>query len=328
VAAYDTFSLLARFGRDVAGAVVVSEEDPEERIGGVEPYTEETLTQEIAELPERPLAIHDDSELSLPGLQNKLLLVELEDGTWARPTHGRPSTHILKVENADYPGMVEMEAACLRLAAAVELTSISATTQTFGGKPCLIVSRFDRVDRDGLVSRHHQEDSCQALGRSSEADRGAGKYERAGGPSLREIAELLDRYSADGPREQAGLVGVVTFNLLIGNADAHGKNLAFLHTEPGVISLAPLYDTVPTALWSNLRTNMAMSVNFKVSPDKITPADIPLEAQRWPFDATRALEVAEETIAKVLSALDVEEIPDQLAELVRTRASMLRSPGN
>ncbi len=322
----DTYALLARFGRDVAGAVVISESDPEERIGEVEPYTDESLSHEVSELPDRPLALYDDSELSLPGLQDKLLLIALDNGEWGRPIHGRPSTHILKVEDAEYPRMVEMEAACLRLARACDLTTVEVQTRVSAGKPCLIVSRFDRRTRDGTLTRQHQEDACQALGLSSERAHGRGKYESAGGPDLRQIAELLDRYSADATTELAHLVAAITFTLLIGNADAHGKNVALLHAEPGVISLAPLYDTVPTALWPKLRPHFAMTVNFKESPDVIRIDDIVAEARRWPFDARRTNDVAEETVEKVLSALDAEPVPEELAELVRTRATVLRSP--
>lgn len=162
----------------------MAEQFPGPRPEGVEADSEESLATEVANLPERPLAIHDDSELSLAGLADKLLLVEMAPGLWGRPLHGRPSTHILKVEDRRYTGMAEMEAACLRLARAVGLTSVDATTRAVGGVPCLIVSRFDRRVLGDNVVRLHQEDSCQALGRDPEADRGRGKYEASGGPRL------------------------------------------------------------------------------------------------------------------------------------------------
>ena len=98
VATSDLFSLLARYGRDVAGAVVVSADDPAKRAGDAILYDGESLADEVAGLDERPLALYDDSELSLPGLQNKLLLIKTDVG-WARPVGGRPSTHILKAED-------------------------------------------------------------------------------------------------------------------------------------------------------------------------------------------------------------------------------------
>lgn len=103
-------------------------------------------------LEDRPLAIYDDSELSLAGLQHKLLLVATEDG-WGRPVGGRPSTHILKLEDRRYPGMVTLEAACLRLARAIDLTTVDVSVERFSELDCLIVSRFDRaVDGDDPYS--------------------------------------------------------------------------------------------------------------------------------------------------------------------------------
>jgi serine/threonine-protein kinase HipA len=191
VASMDTYHLLARFGRDVAGALVIGE-PLEKSQGSVEPYTAETLAAEIAELPDRPLGLHDDSELSVAGIQNKLLLVRLEDGTWGRPVHGHPSTHILKLDDARHPGLVDAEASCLRIAHAIGLTTIDPELVTIGGQRCIIVKRFDRATVDGVVKRIHQEDVCQALARDPDAARGRGKYEKYGGPSLMEVAELLE----------------------------------------------------------------------------------------------------------------------------------------
>lgn len=102
----DVFALLDRFGQDVAGAVVVGEAVatlPEARM---EPYSEADLVAEAEGLLDRPLAIYDDSELSLPGLQDKMLLVRTDDGGWARPVHGYPSSHILKIDDRRHPGLV------------------------------------------------------------------------------------------------------------------------------------------------------------------------------------------------------------------------------
>lgn len=75
--------MLARFGRDVAGAAVVSEHEPAPRKGYVEAYDHPGLAAEVAGIGEHPLALHDDSELSLAGLQDKLLLVGTGTG-WGR----------------------------------------------------------------------------------------------------------------------------------------------------------------------------------------------------------------------------------------------------
>jgi serine/threonine-protein kinase HipA len=327
VATYDTFGLLDRYGRDVAGAVVISRDEPEAHPGDVEPYSAESLEAEVVGLPGRPLGLYDDSELSIAGLQDKLLLIELDDGRWGRPIHGRPSTHILKVEDRRFPGMAEHEAACLRLAAVAGLTTVDVTVESFGGIPCIIVSRYDRQIISDGVERIHQEDSCQALGRDPDANGGRGKYERSGGPSLLDVARLLDEFARDPVEQLERLVRVVAFTTIVGNADAHGKNVSLLHESADSVSLAPLYDTVPTALWPKLRPEAAMAVNGRWKLDAVTVDDLVAEAGHWPLApeaARRAALVTGETLA---SAAGDPAIPERLAEHVTARCDSFSRMG-
>ncbi|HEY2717196.1 MAG TPA: HipA domain-containing protein [Solirubrobacterales bacterium] len=306
LAANDVFGLLGRYGRDVAGALVIGTEAPEPRGGEVEPYEGEGLAEAVEDLEEHPLGAHEDSELALAGLQDKLLLVRLPDGGWGRPLRGRPSTHILKREDTRFPGLIEAEAECLAIARAVSLTTVEAETVELGGYSCLIVSRFDRVvAADGEVRRIHQEDLCQALGIDPSGARGRAKYEQgAAGPSLRQAAELLDGYGADPLAELDRLVAVTAYTVAIGNADAHGKNLALLHPDPGTISLAPLYDTVPTVLWPRLRSDAAMAIGGQVALGDVGLEDIVREGVRWSHPADRARRVATETLEGIATALE------------------------
>ena len=183
VVASDAFGLLARYGRDIAGAVSLHAPSSETvRSPSVLALDEEDLEEEVAGLPERALGVHDDSELSLAGLQDKLLLVDLGNGTWARPIAGYPSTHILKIDDRRFPGLIAAEADGMALARSVGLTNVETTLTTYADIPCLIVERFDRkIDVDGGIERIHQEDTCQALGVSP-----LRKYEvrhGGGGPS-------------------------------------------------------------------------------------------------------------------------------------------------
>jgi len=329
LAANDVFGLLGRYGRDVAGALVIGTEDPELREGGVEPYEGNGLSEAVEDLEEHPLGAHEDSELSLAGLQDKLLLVRLPDGGWGRPLGGRPSTHILKREDTRFPGLIKAEAECLAIARAVSLTTIETETVELGGHSCLIVSRFDRVvDADGEVHRIHQEDLCQALALDPSGARGRAKYQQGrAGPSLKQAAELLDAYSADPLAELDRLVAVVAYTVAIGNADAHGKNLALLHPDPETISLAPLYDTVPTALWSQLRDEAAMAIGGQVVLADVGIEDIVREAIRWSHPADRARRVATETLEGMAAAIEGGVVPtdSQVGELAaaRTRALLV-----
>lgn len=326
---YDTFGILARFGRDVAGAAVIAADAPTERPGGVVAYTAGSLNDEVAGLNDRPLALYDDSELSLAGLQNKLLLVAV-DGGWARPVGGRPSTHILKAEDRRYPGLAAYEAACLRLARAVRLTSVDAWVESHAGIACLITSRFDRVapDGDGTVVRVHQEDACQALGIDAEANGRRAKYEAFGGPSYAQVAKVLERYAADPVAELEQLARSMAYTVGIGNADAHGKNLALVHDTPATARLAPLYDTVPTLCWERLPAAAAMSVNGRRElrlgrPGVITGADLVAEARRWLLDEARASTAITDLLVDLTDAAGQLDLPGEVADLVVDRCSSL-----
>ncbi len=324
VAANDLYSLLARFGRDVAGALVIGVEEPASRTPAVIEYTPGTLEEEVLGLQDRPLAIHDDSELSIAGLQDKLLLVAMRDGGWGRPAHGYPSTHILKADDPLRPGLVQAESECLLLASKVGLTTVDARVETIGDRLCLIVSRFDReLLEDGGVRRVHQEDLCQALARDPAGGMGRGKYERAGGPSLREAAGLLDRYAASPAEQLDRLLAAATFTVLIGNADAHGKNLALLHPTGEHVELAPLYDTVPTVLWPELRGEGAMTVNGTRELAAVTAKDLVAEAMSWPHEESRARRVVVGTVDAVRAATDALDGESPVAVQVRGRSEQM-----
>lgn len=275
----DVFALLEAFGRDVAGAVSVGDHYLRDA-AAVVPYIEAALDAEVARLAANPLGLHDDSELSIAGFQDKLLLVALPGGGWGRPAHGHPSTHILKVDDRFHPGLVLAEHDCLRIAQSAGLSAADSSVERVAGLDCLIVRRFDRASDVGF-QRLHMEDSCQALGIDLEASQGRGKYEPSAGLSLRSVATQLDAWALDPEEELCRLLDHIVFTVAIGNADDHGKNISLMHVRPGVIQLAPLYDTVPTMMWSNLRTRAALSIGGAVDLPVVTVTDITAEARTW-----------------------------------------------
>jgi serine/threonine-protein kinase HipA len=280
--------MLRRFGRDVAGAVVLSEQDPPPRNGAVVPYTPDGLVEAVADLGAHPLGLQEDSELSIAGLQDKMLLVRISPGEWGRPAHGFPSTHILKVDDRVRQGLVRAEHACLTLARLAGLSAADSELTRIGSAECIVVTRFDRHAVNDGVARIHQEDACQALGVDPEDNQRQAKYEQYGGPGLRQIARLLDAYATDPERALLDLLEQALFTVAIGNADAHGKNIALLHETPGHVRLAPLYDTVPTAHWPRLRTRAAMSVNGVQELADVTLDDLADEAASWPMHRAAA----------------------------------------
>lgn len=299
----DTYGLLARYGRDVAGAMIITrhDEEPDTTQWGFDSYDKQGLSDAIDNLASDNPIVPDDSELSIAGLQSKMLLVR-QSGAWARPTGGRPSTHILKIDDPRYPGLIEAEHAALQLAQDIGLTNTNPILETINGQDCIIVERFDRTDTRGTVTRIHQEDACQALGISHEANRGRGKYESSDGPSYCQIAELLSENAEDPDIQVSRLARYMTYTRIIGNADAHGKNIAFLHDQTGNTQLTPLYDTVPTILWPKLRTQPAMSIGNASDLNCVTRSDLIAEAERWTTSTGAKAVAIEETLEAIRAA--------------------------
>ncbi|MEE9414962.1 MAG: HipA domain-containing protein [Acidimicrobiales bacterium] len=324
VAVNDVYALLAAFGRDVAGAVVISTEEPGIRQPHTVRYDAAALEQELANLDANPLGLHDDSELSIAGLADKLLLVRLDDGSWARPVHGHPSTHICKLDDLRRPGLVAAEADCMKLAYALGLTTVEVTVEMIGDRLCLFVSRFDRcTTAAGQVGRIHQEDSCQALGIDPSGQRGRAKYQASGGPSLANLADIVDRYASEPTEQLELLIRIAAFNALIGNADAHGKNLSFLHPSPGQLTLAPLYDTVPTMLWPKLRTAAAMQIDHNDDLAAISMANLVAEAKSWRMNGDRAHRAVTTLAEELLQASTKFEMFEDLASKIQQRCRTL-----
>jgi serine/threonine-protein kinase HipA len=65
----------------------------------------------------------------------------------------------------------------------------------------------------------------------------------------------------------------VIFNALIGNHDAHAKNFSLLYSGKAPV-LAPLYDTLSTAVYPTLTPKMAMKIGSK---DKFSE----VQARHW-----------------------------------------------
>lgn len=338
----DVHGLLSEIGKDCAGAVVVvpaGHPPPDTTAGAAEPITDEELARAIRQLPERPLGDDDRVRVSLAGQQSKLLLVRAADDSWARPVDGHPSTHILKPGDDRYPGMVANEAFCLRIAQQVGLTDIDVDVLDIDGQPVLAVSRYDRTrEADGSVLRLHQEDFCQALAVDT-GPRGSGKYEDAGGPALADLAGVLETHNGN-PEQTARLAEITMFNVAVGNADAHGKNLSVLHPPVGPLRLAPLYDVIATVLYPSVHTGVgprpvssdaAMRVNSIRNIHQVTAHDVLAEADRWhrgPALDGRIRSLLERLPEAVQVAAEATPgVSGALVELVSARVAALFSDG-
>jgi serine/threonine-protein kinase HipA len=329
----DTYWLIRALGRDCAGAIVIQPEaDPPPSTVDTtiaEPLSEEELAESIARLRTAPLGVDTRVRLSLAGAQEKLVLTRLPDGTWGRPVDGAPSTHILKPEILAYPGTVENEAFCMRLAKHLGLPVADVDTIRVGERRVIVVTRFDRlVHPDGTVERVHQEDLCQALHIPP-----VKKYEEDGGPSLKTIAEVLANVSESDALE--GLLRATTLNVAIGNGDAHGKNFSLLHERSGALRLTPLYDLLSTLMYDLDR--LAMFIDNVQRIDRVTAERIVNEAAGWDMARERAEEIVSDLLARIPEAAEAalaetEDAPPEVHQSVAAQLEVLsgarRAPGS
>jgi serine/threonine-protein kinase HipA len=333
----DLFGLLRHYGRDCAGAVTIVDpgEDKAERHSNVRWLTTDELHRAIRDLPRAPFGIGISSKvrISLGGIQGKLAVVA-DDERIGLPEGLEPSTHILKPApilldgRERYPGIATAEAMSLNFCARLGLTVPRVRVLSLETGPALLIERYDRVrSTDGSVSRLHQEDLGQALGIIS-----VNKYqEYKDTPSLRQLVEVLRQYGAATQRTLVELVGRIAAHALITNCDAHAKNWSVLLTGTEV-ALAPVYDVVPSTLWPDVDTTLALRVGDCGLLEDLRAADVVDEAATWGFGsrATRgALDrVSSTTAAAVDQALqdtvDVGGAPDVaacVADIIRAQAA-------
>ena len=262
VSPQNDYALLNGIGGECAGAVTLLE--PGQQPTGLtsEQYVrwldDGELITILDELPRRPmLAGKDGLRLSLAGAQDKLPVV-FANGLIGLPMQDTPSSHILKPTITAVEGSVFNEGFCMTLAMRLKLSVASTSIRRVADRVYLLVERYDRLRQpDGSLQRLHQEDFCQALGVAPEY-----KYQNEGGPDLTQCFDLIRKATRPSAPQVLRLLDYVIFNALIGNHDAHAKNFSLIYTRRGTV-LAPLYDTLSTAVYANLTDKMAMKIGSK-----------------------------------------------------------------
>jgi serine/threonine-protein kinase HipA len=328
VSRQNDYALLDALGGDVAGALTILPQGqalPDISTEKPVAMTDAELERLLLKLPRRPFLVGDEGiRMSLAGAQPKIPVV-LVDNEPALPPMGQPTTHIIKPANDRLEYMVENEAFSMRLAAACGLKTASVETRRAGATAYLLVERFDRAAADGHIRRVHQEDFCQALGIAPE-----NKYAKEGGPNFADCFGLV-RAACTAPAVNVlHLLDAAIFNVIIGNADAHGKNFSLLYS-PHETVLTPLYDLIVTAFYPEVAVRFAMPIGRQNQFEKIDSKawakfaeDMGLGA---PFVRNRVTKLAKFVLDKAptVAAKLVEEKCDQkaldkIAALVLARA--------
>ncbi len=299
----DVYTFLAVIGRDCAGAISVlpTGETPDISQWSYQALSEEELAKRLTELPAASgyADLVGSARLSLAGAQDKLPVYD--DGThFHLPLNGAPSNCILKPDIAKFENSALNEHLCMELARACGLKVANTRLLMLSSHPCLAVERYDRLPGSPFPTRLHQEDFCQMQGLHH-----ASKYEGGGkeGSKLATCLQALRQASTLALADQRELLRWYLFNLLIGNMDAHTKNISLLHKD-GEWRLAPFYDLLSTTFYRGLKRTPAMSpLGMSLRLDDITRRIWRSCAARFGVKEAQADELLDTLRERMLAAL-------------------------
>ena len=272
------FGLLHALGKESAGALMLL--PPGLRPEAIDSHSDlreishTELSERIRAMPNIPFSVWDGKvRMSIAGDQSKLAVHKTHDGRLWLPSGQNASTHILKPQTS---GLNECQVAneyfCMRLAAMSGIESAEVDILRVP-EPILVVKRFDRQVVDGDIRRLHMIDACQALNKSPEQ-----KYERNFG-SGEHVQHIRDGVSVSNLFSITGLainkadmslrqLRWLIFQHLIGNSDAHGKNMSFYVSRDG-LKMAPAYDQLSVLIYPTINHEFAMAIGDEFMEEAI-----------------------------------------------------------
>ena len=299
----NVFGLVAAIGAETSGALTF--QIGSQSVAAIptlfRAVSSDELTERISRRREVSIALWDGTpRLSVAGVQDKLPVLLMPDGQMGFGEGELASTHILKFGSKPEMHLVINEYLCMELARRMKLPVAEVRLARFG-EPALVVKRFDRQWAETcLVNRLHLIDGCQMLDLPP-----IYKYERPFGKGghaavIRSGATLPALFSACGRcRVPAAalrdLLNWALFQLLIGNSDAHAKNLSYF-VGPGGITIAPAYDLLCLDIYgAGYDRDLVMAVGDTFNPDEIRAYQL--------AEMCEACKLPQRQVARTLTAL-------------------------
>ena len=320
VAEDDYLSILHGLGRECLGALCITA-DGEKNVASYTPITAKEIQALAAEGASKSAELVTKSHLSLTGASGKVgLYYDAGSNAWYLPHGTAPSTHIVKQSHIRLDAIVTNEQLSLRTAAKCGIdTANSFIINTAHGEESEVLFATERFDRQfssgskqigGLRCplRLHQEDFAQAMGIPT-----AEKYEKQPSGYLSRCFDLLRRCSANPIADQLKLWDILVFNYLIGNTDAHIKNLSLLYSpNQKTVRLAPAYDIVSTAVYPESTREMAVYIGDALSLEAVTRDSFRLAAKEAGLGERMAMQRFDAMCEKFSPALhaSAEELAD------------------
>jgi len=271
------FALIKELGFESSGALSFTSDDLRDKALFREIKTSE-LIERIDTIEQKSIAIWDKKpRLSLAGVQDKLAVI-IQNDKIGLANGTLSSTHILKFQTLRYNHIVLNEFYCMSLARQCGIDTANCHIERFQEHLVLNVERFDRVIRKEHIERLHIIDACQLLDVSP-----LYKYERAFGKG-RDVADIRNGVSFDKLFKatqdlkvpavaKLKILDWALFNLIIGNSDAHGKNISFFIDNRG-IEVAPFYDILSTIVYTDIEHDLAMAFGDEFDIDDVLGYDL------------------------------------------------------
>lgn len=266
---------------------------------------DDTFQQNLARL------YQNDATPRLSGVQIKAPMTLLPDGDLISATT-TPFTHILKpAGTAGFEALpiVEWTGLALARAAGFEGPEVALVEMPDGLPPALLVERFDIRRTDNDRRRIAMEDFCSVLDVPAER-----KYSG----TIEQMARAMRPLSTDIGADLEILFRRALFAWLIADGDMHLKNLALLkfagpgEDHFGSVRFAPVYDTVTTQVFPNLKNDrMALKLNGK--DDRLGPADFHALARTIEVPQARANILMGDTARRLIDALPGLALPEPFA---------------
>jgi serine/threonine-protein kinase HipA len=310
----DLYAMLSEFGSSIAGAVTIGDpEAPRRSRPRYEPLSDgQIITRLRRAASDGDLGSDDQSRSMLAGYQPKLLLARFGD-QWYLPRGRAHSTHILKPRLEGRPDGLAREHYGHELATDLGLASYRTELVGNGARQYLVIERYDRAVEGEEVQLIHQEDAAQALGLDWVDDHA--KFQNPDAPrdsrrpNAYRIAELLGSLQGEG-NPVADFLRRLTFTVLLGDNEAHAKNLAILHL-PGRSVLADVYDAVPNLFQEGrIDSNLALTIDGSFDHRRVSATHLIGEAESWnALRAGEAEQIVTATLANFAKALNNVAIP-------------------
>jgi serine/threonine-protein kinase HipA len=227
---------------------------------------------------------------------------------------------VLKPPHIDYPGMPELEHACMLMARTCGIDTVPFALMPLESGEMAYLCR--RIDRDGN-GKLHMEDMAQLTGKMTEQ-----KYRG----TMEQVGKAVWLYSSTPLLDAVRLFELTLFCFLTANSDMHLKNFSLAYGRDGRIRLSPAYDLLATqVLLPDDKEELAMPLNGRKAG--LTVRDFEAFAERLRLSPKQCRNVltrmtgACDGMAEVLAkSFALDEHKRALVGIVRNRAARMGTP--